>query len=296
MTLNQIFNFTPLYIYIVATVQLFIGFSLCFAIGQILSLHVRELTYYLFSFLFLFIPFIYEIITANVQSGMRSLLFSIALLLTIFLFTRESFVQKLSLFFILTFFDGIIEITFCSLYWKGICEKLLGLPYRPYINVPDQKTSTILIFFLPVALVEAGFNFFFPLLWKKYIRFIRLTTFVEIILLPVLCTNGFLIFLPELFGTAGWVLLFFILFALSLLFLHAVNQIPIIIKQVRTDKENKKRMEKQILAYTWYQEQNNLLRKQNHDMNNHLQALSFLLEQNRTEDMKTYIRELLDDL
>ena len=296
MTLNQVFHFTPLYIYIVASVQLFIGFSLCFAIGQILSLHVRELTYYLFSFLFLFIPFIYEIITATVQSGMRSLLFYFALLLTIFLFTRESFQKKLTLFFILIFFDGIIEVLSCSIYWKGICEKLLGLSYTPYINVPDQKTSTLLIFFLPVALVEIGFNFFFPLLWKRYIRFIRLTTFVEIILLPVLCTNGFLIFLPELFGPAGWILLFFILFALSFLFLHAVNQIPIIIRQIRADKEKKKRMEKQIIAYTQYQEQNNLLRKQNHDMNNHLQALSFLLEQNRTDDMKKYIRELLDDL
>jgi hypothetical protein len=33
MTLNQMFDFTPVYIYIVAAVQLFIGFSLSFAIG-----------------------------------------------------------------------------------------------------------------------------------------------------------------------------------------------------------------------------------------------------------------------
>ena len=52
------------------------------------------------------------------------------------------------------------------------------------------------------------------------------------ILLPVLCTNGFLIFLPELFGMTGWILLFFILFVLSLLFLHAVTQIPVILKPV----------------------------------------------------------------
>lgn len=293
MTLNQMFDFTPVYVYIVASVQLFIGFSLCFAIGQILPLRIREFMYYLYSFLFLSIPFLYEIATANVQSGMRSFLFYLALLLTIFLFTRESFLKKLSLFFILVFFDGILEVVICSLYWKGICEKLFGLHYTPYINVPNQKLSTMLIFFVPVALVEITFNFFFPLLWKKYIRFIHLTTFVEIILLPVLCTNGFLIFLPELFGRAGWILLFFILFALSLLFLHAVNQIPIILKRIRINKEKQNRIEKQILIYTQYQEQNKLLRKQNHDMNNHLQALSFLLAQKRIDDMKKYIRELL---
>lgn len=123
MTLNQMFDFTPVYIYIVAAVQLFIGFSLSFAIGQILPLRIREFMYYLFSFLFLFIPFLYEIATANVQSGMRSFLFYLALLITIFLFTKESFLKKLSLFFILVFFDGILEIVICSLYWKGICEK-----------------------------------------------------------------------------------------------------------------------------------------------------------------------------
>lgn len=52
MTLNQMFDFTPVYIYIVAAVQLFIGFSLSFAIGQILPLRIREFMYYLFSFLF----------------------------------------------------------------------------------------------------------------------------------------------------------------------------------------------------------------------------------------------------
>ena len=103
MTLNQMFDFTPVYIYIVAAVQLFIGFSLSFAIGQILPLRIREFMYYLFSFLFLFIPFLYEIATANVQSGMRSFLFYLALLITIFLFTKESFLKKLSLFFILVF-------------------------------------------------------------------------------------------------------------------------------------------------------------------------------------------------
>ena len=103
MTLNQMFDFTPVYIYIVAAVQLFIGFSLSFAIGQILPLRIREFMYYLFSFLFLFIHFLYEIATANVQSGMRSFLFYLALLITIFLFTKESFLKKLSLFFILIF-------------------------------------------------------------------------------------------------------------------------------------------------------------------------------------------------
>ena len=295
MTLNQMFDFTPVYIYIVAAVQLFIGFSLSFAIGQILPLRIREFMYYLFSFLFLFIPFLYEIATDNVQSGMRSFLFYLALLITIFLFTKESFLKKLSLFFILIFFDGILEIVICSLYWKGICEKLFGLHYTPYINVPNQKVSTILIFFLPAALAEIAFNFLFPLLWKRYIRFIHLTTFVEMILLPVLCTNGFLIFLPELFGMTGWILLFFILFVLSLLFLHAATQIPVILKQIRINKEKKKRIEKQIFIYKQYQEQNILLRRQNHDMNNHLQALSFLLSQNRIDDMKKYIKELLKE-
>lgn len=96
--------------------------------------------------------------------------FTSALLITIFLFTKESFLKKLSLFFILVFFDGILEIVICSLYWKGICEKLFGLHYTPYINVPNQKVSTILIFFLPAALAEIAFNFLFPLLWKRYIR------------------------------------------------------------------------------------------------------------------------------
>lgn len=145
MTLNQMFDFTPVYIYIVAAVQLFIGFSLSFAIGQILPLRIREFMYYLFSFLFLFIPFLYEIATANVQSGMK--LSFTSLFSSQFFIYQRIFLKKLSLFFILVFFDGILEIVICSLYWKGICEKLFGLHYTPYINVPNQKVSTILIFF-----------------------------------------------------------------------------------------------------------------------------------------------------
>mgnify|MGYP002772058222 CR=1 FL=1 len=76
---------------------------------------------------------------------------------------------------------------------------------------------------------------------------------------------------------------------------HAVTQIPVILKQIRVNKEKKKRIEKQIFIYKQYQEQNILLRRQNHDMNNHLQALSFLLSQNRIDDMKKYIKELLKE-
>ncbi|RGI86968.1 hypothetical protein DW972_07145 [Anaerobutyricum hallii] len=67
------------------------------------------------------------------------------------------------------------------------------------------------------------------------------------------------------------------------------------LKQIRVNKEKKKRIEKQIFIYKQYQEQNILLRRQNHDMNNHLQALSFLLSQNRIDDMKKYIKELLKE-
>lgn len=294
MNLNHIFNYTPVYIYVLASIQLFIGFSFTFSFGQILPLRTREITYYLCSFLFLLIPFSYGILTGNVYSGTRSLLFYTAIFLTEFLFTRGSSLKKLSLFFILSFFNLFLEAAFCSLYWKLICDKLLGLHYIPYIHVPDQKISTIIIFFFPVALLEISFNFHFPLLWRYYIRFIKLNTFVEIILLPVLCTNGSLLFFPESFGKAGWFLLFLILFIASIFFLHAVTQIPFILEHIRQNQQKKQLLEQQIAEYNDYLLQNNLLRKQNHDVNNHLQALSFLLSQNRVEDMKKYIAELLE--
>ena len=295
MNLNEIFNYTPIYIYILASVQLFIGFSFTFSLGQTLTLRIREITYYFLNFLFLLLPFIYEILTGNVHSGIRSFLFYTVIFLSEFLFTKETLLQKISLFLILSFFNGLLEAVVCSVYWKLICGKLLGLYYTPYINVPDQKLSTILIFFVPVALVEIIFNFYFPILWEHYLRFIQLNTFVEIIILPVLCTNGVLVFLPELFGKIGWILLFLILFTSSVFFLHAVTQIPIILKQIRQNNIKKELMEKQITEYNEYQKQNKLLRKQNHDIINHLQALSFLLTQNRIEEMKKYIKELLNE-
>lgn len=294
MNLNYIFNYTPVYIYVMASMQLFIGFSLTFSFGQILPLRTREVTYYLCSFLFLLVPFLYGIITGNVHSGTRSLLFYTAIFLAEFLFTKASCLKKLSLFFILSFFNAFIEAIFCSVYWKLICDKLLGLHYIPYINVPEQKLSTIIIFFFPIALSEISFNFHFPLLWMYYIRFIKLNTFVEIILLPVLCTNGSLLFFPELLGKAGWFLLFVVLFIASIFFLHAVTQIPFILEHIRQNQQKKELLERQISEYNDYLLQNNLLRKQNHDVNNHLQALSFLLSQNRIEDMKKYIAELLE--
>lgn len=295
MSLNEIFDYTPLYIYVMASVQLFIGFSFTFAFGQILALRVREITYYFFSFFLLLVPFIYEIVTGNIQSGTRSLLFYSVIFLAEFLFIKEAFLKKLALFLILSFFDGILEFSLCFLYWKLICCKLLGLSYVPYIHVPNQKLSTLIIFYLPVTLIEVIFNFFFPLLWERYIRYIHLNTFVEIILLPVLCTNGILIFFPEQLGKIGWILLFFILFAASIFFLHAVTQIPLILEQIQQGKEKKRLIEKQITEYSEYQYQNSRLRKQNHDMNNHLQALSFLLAENRIEEMKKYIEELSEE-
>ena len=90
------------------------------------------------------------------------------------------------------------------------------------------------------------------------------------------------------------ILLFFILFTASVFFLHAVTQIPAILEQIQINNAKKELIEKQIAEYNNYQKQNKLLRKQNHDIINHLQALSFLLTQNRIEEMKKYITELLD--
>ena len=278
-----------------ASLQLFIGFSFIFSFGQILSLHTREITYYLAGFLFLLVPFFYGIITEQVQSGTRSLLFYAAIFISEFLFTKETSSKKISLFLLLSFFDGVLEALSCSIYWKFICDKLLGLHYIPYINVPNQNISTIFIFFIPVACIEIIFNFCFPLLWNRYLCYINLHTFVEIIPLPILCTNGILVIFPELFGKFGWILVFLVLFAASIFFLHAVVQIPSILEHIRQSQIKKKLIEKQVLEYIEYQRQNNLLRKQNHDINNHLQALSFLLAQNRIDEMKQYIKELLDE-
>ena len=295
MNANMILNYTPIYIYIMASIQLFIGFFIAFSLGQILTLRIREITYYFFSFFLLIIPFVYVIVTGKIYSGTRTLLFYIAILLAEFLCTRETFTKKISLFFILIFFNGVLEVFFCSVYWKLICNKLLGFRYIPYIHVPDQRLSTIIIFFAPVTFAEIAFNFYFPLLWKRYIRFINLHTFVEIILLPVLCTNGILFFFLESFGKAGWILIFFTLFIASIFFIHAVVQIPDVLKQIHLAKVQKQLLEKQIREYYEYQEQNHLLHRQNHDINNHLQALSFLLAQNHIEEMQKYIKELLKE-
>ena len=295
MDLNTFFNYTPIYVYVMASLQLFIGFSLIFSLGQLLSLRTREITYYLAGFLFLLVPFFYEIITEHIQSGTRSLLFYAAIFISELLFTKEPFSKKISVFLLLSFFNGVLEALSCSIYWKLICDKLLGLHYVPYINVPNQKLSTIFIFFIPIALIEIIFNFCFPLLWNRYLCYVNLRTFIEIIPLPILCTNGILVVFPEVFGKFGWILVFFLLFAVSIFFLHAVAQIPSILEQIRQSQIKEKLIEKQILEYNEYQRQNYLLRRQNHDINNHLQALSFLLAQNRIEEMKKYIKELLNE-
>ena len=53
MNANMILNYTPIYIYIMSSIQLFIGFFIAFSLGQILTLRIREITYYFFSFFLL---------------------------------------------------------------------------------------------------------------------------------------------------------------------------------------------------------------------------------------------------
>lgn len=98
MTLNQMFDFTPVYIYIVAAVQLFIGFSLSFAIGQILPLRIREFMYYLLVFFFYLFLFYMKL-----QQPMYSLEWEAFFLPRSshhnFLFTKESFLKIIAVFY-----------------------------------------------------------------------------------------------------------------------------------------------------------------------------------------------------
>lgn len=90
-------------------------------------------------------------------------------------------------------------------------------------------------------------------------------------------------------------MIFFTLFIASIFFIHAVVQISDVLKQIHLAKVQRQLLEKQIREYQEYQEQNHLLHRQNHDINNHLQALSFLLAQNHIEEMQKYIKELLKE-
>lgn len=292
MHLNQIYTLTPSYVYILSCTRLFIGFSLCFNLGYILHIRTRRIVYYFLSFALLFIPFLYEIKSMHIHSGTRSLLFYSAIFLIEFFLTKEDWIKKLKVLCIVLFFNGFLEFLCYAIYWKLICSKLLHLPYVPYITVPNQKISTILIFFLPVACIEIALNFIFPELWKRYLQFIDLTTFVEIILLPGLCSGGYIFIFPELFGKIGWILVFLILLFASILFFYSLQSIPDILNKIQENEEKKRLIKKQITEFTIYQEENLALRKQNHDIINHIQALSFLLSENRINEALKYIKEL----
>ena len=87
--------------------------------------------------------------------------------------------------------------------------------------------------------------------------------------------------------------MFLFLFLSCLLFLYNLKKLRLLLLHLHFQKKEQTLMEQDLQNFKKIQEEHLHLRKQNHDISNHLQAISYLLNRGKIEEAHLYIDALM---
>ena len=248
---------------------------------------------FLWSLPFCLIPFLCRLLTrADDRTGSYLSLFG-SIFLACLLLYGDSFFRRLSVFLLYIILALTAESLIGILLYLGLFPPYAEEKLQPFAMFPENNPMGFVFFLLPIIAMQAAATFLFIPLWNKYIRHIDLHVLIGLSLFYVLIFTGALFIFPILLGKVGWLLMFIILFLSCLLFLYNLKKLRLLLLHLHFQKKEQALMKQTLQNFKIIQEKQLLLRKHNHDISNHLQAISYLLNRGKIEEAHLYIDTLM---
>lgn len=284
---------TQIYTLIYVLTHVFISFVMFFFFSRTLQPRSFVKKPFVMSLPFVIFLILYVLLVRDHPLPFFKLIFYGTPLLINLLFYKENIWKHIGNFCYVFICMGIIELIICSIYFLIIAIFHVDVTFPPNSMIPYRPLNHLLFLSYLVIMAQIILMPFIIRLWKNIIQFIRLKVWIELVMATILSGSGILFIFPECLGPAGWIFVFIGIFFAILLFFCGIQQIRLLFHILKKGREliieDRKKYEE-----IW--ERHLDLRKQNHDISGHLQTISYLLSEGKTEETRKYIRELLDIL
>lgn len=287
-----LFSSGQIYYFIYAVCHLIDNCIVSFFFSRILSPRPAIKHPFLWSLPFTLIPLVYKIATGELHSATHNLFFFASVLLPCLILYRDSLFYRLGSFLFVFVFLLMCENILGIFYYLGIYDFHFTSELKPFYPAPDNDYVGLALVIVPIIIFQAILIPLAIFLWKRYVQYINLKLLIQIGLFHVLSFSGFLFLFPENLGKPGWIFVFLALLFSCLLSFHGLRQIQSLFQTIHFHRKEQELLEQNLSEFKTFQEKSLYLRRQNHDIAGHLQAISYLVEQNQLDKAHQYIQEL----
>ena len=241
---------------------------------------------------FLLIPVCYKVITGEVHSPAHIFFLYGSMFLACMTLYQDKIMQRIGNFFFGVAYSLLAENILVYIYCFGILELWFGIPFIPNSLADPQDIQKLCITGIPFVIIQFLLTPLAIIVWKKYLCKINLKIVIQFGLLTFISFSGFPYIFPNLLGRPGWILAFLCLLVSVVVFFRGVIQLQKLFRQSYFREKEQKLLKQHLEDFEKQQNDSLQLRKQNHDMSGHMQAVSYLIAEGKTEEALRYIEEL----
>lgn len=246
-----------------------------------------------FSIPFLLIPLFYTLLTSEVTTASYKIVLFLSPFLAGMILYRGSLVYHIENTMFVLLYAGCIELTTGIIYY--LINYALGFELNLSSNTiaPENDPVRLFLFIFPPVIMQTIFTPFAVLLWNQYIRKMNLHILFKLGVIAFFIGTGVLYAFPEHMGAAGWLFVFAGIFLSSVLFFQGIRELQHILKKFHVHRKKQKILEQNMSDFDQLRQKTFLLRKQHHDITGHLQVVSLLLKEGRSDELRKYIQHFL---
>lgn len=245
---------------------------------------------------FLLIPVCYKVVTGEVHSPTHIFFLYGSMFLACIILYKETVMQRIGNFFFGVAYSLLAENILVYIYCIGILELCFGIPFIPNTLSSTHDIQKLCLTGIPFVIIQFLLTPLAIIVWKKYLCKINLKLIIQFGLLTFISFSGVPYIFPDLFGRVGWFLAFLcLLLSIVVFFLGIINLQKLFRKSYLQEKEQKL-LKQHLTDFKKQQEESLQLRKQHHDLTGHMQAVSYLISEGKTEEALTYIEELKQEI
>ena len=241
---------------------------------------------------FLLIPVCYKVITGEVHSPTHIFFLYGSMFLACMILYKEKITQRIGNFFFGVAYSLLAENILVYIYCFGILELCFGIPFLPNSIADPQDIQKLCITGIPFVIIQFLLTPLAIFVWRKYLSKISLQLIIQFGLLTFISFSGFPYIFPDMFGRTGWLLAFLCLLISVVVFFRGIIQLQKLFRQSYFREKEQKLLKQHLEDFEKQQSDSLRLRKQNHDMSGHMQAVSYLIAEGKTEEALRYIEEL----
>lgn len=242
---------------------------------------------------FLLIPLFYTLLTSEVTTASYKIVLFFSPFLAGMILYRGSLLYHIENTMFVLLYAGCIELTTGIIYY--LINYALGFELNLSSNTiaPENDPVRLFLFIFPPVIMQIIFTPFAVLLWNQYIQKMNLHILFKLGVIAFFIGTGVLYAFPEHMGAAGWLFVFAGIFLSSVLFFQGIRELQHILKKFHVHRKKQKILEQNMSDFDQLRQKTFLLRKQHHDITGHLQVVSLLLKEGRSDELRKYIQHFL---